>query len=164
MIYVGKAVVLKNRVRSYFQANRDPKTRRLVYEIADLEWIVTKTELEALILENELIKRLQPHYNIRLKDDKSFPYIKVNWQEDFPKIEVVRNMLRDGARYFGPYTSARACYQTLDALRRVFPYLDCERTITGADALALPLFPYKDVRRTLHRRADGRNTAPQCAS
>ena len=136
VIYVGKALVLRNRVRSYFHssAQHSPKTLALVDEIRDITWWVTKTELEALILENELIKRFQPHYNIRLKDDKSFPYIKVNWQDDFPKIEVVRNMVRDGARYFGPYTSARACHQTLDALRRVFPYLDCERTITGEDS------------------------------
>ena len=135
VIYVGKALVLRNRVRSYFHssAQHTPKTLALVDEIRDITWWVTKTELEALILENELIKRFQPHYNIRLKDDKSFPYIKINWQDDFPKIEIVRNMLHDGARYFGPYTSARACRQTLEALRRVFPYLDCERTITGQD-------------------------------
>ena len=136
VIYVGKAIVLRNRVRSYFHASAQhtPKTQALVEEIQDITWWVTKTELDALILENELIKRFQPRYNIRLKDDKSFPYIKVRWQDDFPKIEVVRHMRKDGARYFGPYTSARACYQTLDALRRIFPYLDCDRTITGQDA------------------------------
>lgn len=136
VIYVGKAVVLRNRVRSYFHAsaNHTPKTQALVEEIADITWWVTQTELEALVLENELIKRYKPHYNVRLKDDKNFPYIKVNWQHDFPKIEVVRKIQKDGARYFGPYTSGRACYQTLDALRRIFPYLDCDRTITGQDA------------------------------
>ncbi len=136
VIYVGKAIVLRNRVRSYFHASAQhtPKTQALVEEIQDITWWVTQTELEALVLENELIKRYKPHYNIRLKDDKSYPYIKVNWQDDFPKIEVVRKMIKDGARYFGPYTSGRACYQTLDALRRVFPYLDCERKITGEDA------------------------------
>ncbi|MCB0049814.1 MAG: GIY-YIG nuclease family protein, partial [Caldilinea sp.] len=135
VIYVGKAVVLRNRVRSYFHlsANHSPRTQALVAEIADISWWVTKTELEALILENELIKRYKPRYNVRLKDDKTFPYIKVNWQEDFPKIQVVRRMRKDGARYFGPYTSSRACYETLDALRRVFPYLDCDRKITGND-------------------------------
>ncbi len=135
VIYVGKAISLRSRVRSYFHAGaqHSPKTLALVAEIRDISWWVTNTELEALVLENELIKRYQPHYNIRLKDDKSFPYIKVNWQDDFPKVEVVRNLSRDGARYFGPYTSARACYHTLDALRRVFPYLDCDRTITGDD-------------------------------
>ncbi|MCB0131077.1 MAG: excinuclease ABC subunit UvrC, partial [Caldilineaceae bacterium] len=135
IIYVGKAIVLKNRVRSYFNksAQRHPKTAALVAEIADITWWVTQTELEALILENDLIKRHKPHYNIRLKDDRQYPYIKVNWQDDFPKIEVVRKMTKDGARYFGPYTSSTACYQTLEALRRIFPYLDCDRTITGHD-------------------------------
>jgi excinuclease ABC subunit C len=135
VIYVGKAIVLRSRVRSYFHAsaNHNAKTQALVDEIADVTWWVTKTELEALILENELIKRFKPRYNIRLKDDKTFPYIKVNWQDDFPKVQVVRRMIKDGARYFGPYTSSRACYHTLDALRRVFPYLDCDREITGKD-------------------------------
>jgi excinuclease ABC subunit C len=136
VIYVGKAIVLRNRVRSYFHASaqHSPKTLALVEEIRDITWWVTQTELEALVLENELIKKYRPHYNIRLKDDKSFPYIKVNWQDDFPRVQVVRKMIKDGARYFGPYTSGRACYQTLDALRRVFPYLDCDRVITGQDA------------------------------
>ncbi len=135
VIYVGKAVVLKNRVRSYFHesARHDPRTRRLVAEIADLEWIVTDTELEALILENELIKRYRPRFNIRLRDDKTYPYIKIHWQEDFPRVSIVRRMERDGSRYYGPFTSAYAVRQTLDALRRVFPYLDCTREITGHD-------------------------------
>jgi len=135
VIYVGKALVLRNRVRSYFHSatQRDEKTRRLVNEICDVTWWVTETELEALILENELIKRYKPRYNIRLKDDRQFPYIKIHWQDDFPKVSVVRRVHKDGARYFGPYSSSRACYQTLDALRRVFPYLDCDRTITGDD-------------------------------
>ncbi len=135
VIYVGKAIVLRNRVRSYFHvsAQHTPKTLALVEEIRDITWWVTPTELDALVLENELIKRYKPHYNIRLKDDKSYPYIRVGWQDDFPKVEVVRKMQKDGARYFGPYTSGRVCFQTLDALRRVFPYLDCDRTITGQD-------------------------------
>ena len=135
VIYVGKAVVLKNRVRSYFHeaARHEPRTRRLVTEIADLEWIVTDTELEALILENELIKRYRPRFNVRLRDDKTYPYIKVHWNEDFPKVSIVRRMERDGARYYGPFTSAYAVRQTLDVLRRVFPYLDCNREITGND-------------------------------
>jgi excinuclease ABC subunit C len=135
VIYVGKAVNLRARVRSYFQkqAQHTAKTRRMVAEIADLEWVVTDTELEALILENELIKRHRPHYNIRLKDDKQYPYIKVHWQDDFPKIAVVRRMMPDGARYYGPFTSGTAVRQTLEALRRVFPYLDCNREITGRD-------------------------------
>ncbi len=135
VIYVGKAVNLRSRVRSYFQdQNRHAaKTRRLVADIVDLEWMVTDTELEALILENELIKRYRPRYNIRLKDDKQYPYIKIHWQDDFPKISIVRRMLPDGARYYGPFTSGYAVRQTLEALRRVFPYLDCSRVITGRD-------------------------------
>jgi excinuclease ABC subunit C len=135
VIYVGKAVVLRNRVRSYFHAaaRHDPRTRRLVPEIADLEWIVTDTELEALILENELIKRYRPRFNVRLRDDKTYPYLKIHWQDDFPKVSVVRRMEQDGARYYGPFASSGALRQTLDALRRVFPYLDCNREITGND-------------------------------
>jgi excinuclease ABC subunit C len=136
VIYVGKAIVLRNRVRSYFHhaaADAD-RTRRLVADIADLEWIVTESELEALILENELIKRYKPRYNVRLKDDKRYPYIKVSMQEEFPRIYTVRQMLDDGARYFGPFTSSQAVYQTLEVLRRLFPYRTCNRVITGQDA------------------------------
>ena len=135
VIYVGKAVVLRNRVRTYFQAaaRHESRIRRLVTEIADLEWIVTDTELEALILENELIKRYRPRYNVRLRDDKTYPYLKIHWQDDFPKVSIVRRMEHDGARYYGPFASPGALRQTLDALRRVFPYLDCNRVITGED-------------------------------
>ncbi len=135
VLYVGKAVVLRNRVRSYFHASAQhtEKTRQLVQEIQDITWWVTRTEVEALILENDLIKRYRPRYNVQLKDDKQYPYIKISWQDDFPKVSIVRRMARDGARYFGPFTSSRAVGQTLDALRRVFPYLDCDRTITGQD-------------------------------
>ena len=139
IIYVGKAVNLKNRVRSYFHASagHDRKTRRLVHEIADIEWIVVGSELEALILEMNLIKRHRPHFNVRLKDDKRYPYIKVPWQDDFPKVTVTRQMRKDdGARYFGPYTSVWAVHQTLDVLRRIFPYLTCNREITGMDKRA----------------------------
>ena len=145
IIYVGKAISLKNRVRSYFHADssHDNKTRRLVREIADIEWIVVGSELEALILEMNLIKRHRPKYNIKLKDDKRYPYIKVHWDEAYPKITVTRNMTEDGARYFGPYTSAWAVYQTLDVLRRVFPYLTCDREITGQDKRACLYYDIK---------------------
>jgi excinuclease ABC subunit C len=138
IVYVGKAVNLKNRVRSYFHADasHDNKTRRLVREIADIEWIVVGSELEALILEMNLIKKHRPKYNVRLKDDKRYPYIKIHWNEPFPKVTVTRQMAEDGARYFGPYTSAWAVYQTLDVLRKVFPYLTCDREITGQDKRA----------------------------
>ena len=135
VLYVGKAVNLRNRLRSYFQssATRSPKVLRLVDNAADLDFFVTDSELEALILECNLIKRHRPHYNVRLKDDKRYPYIKITWQEDFPRVNVVRRMLADGARYFGPYTSSAAMRQTLALLRRIFPYLTCKRKITGSD-------------------------------
>jgi excinuclease ABC subunit C len=145
IIYVGKAISLKNRVRSYFRADasHDAKTRRLAREIADLEWIVVGSELEALILEMNLIKRHRPKFNVRLKDDKRYPYIKIHWGEPFPKVTVTRQMTEDGSRYFGPYTSAWAVYQTLDVLRRVFPYLTCDREITGQDKRACLYFDIK---------------------
>ena len=136
IIYVGKAVILKNRVRSYFQDRGDqsPKTRKLVSHIADLEWIVVGSELEALILEMNLIKKHRPRFNIRLKDDKRYPYIKVHLADPFPKVTVTRQMVNDGSHYFGPYTSVWAVHQTLDVLRHIFPYLTCDREITGLDA------------------------------
>jgi excinuclease ABC subunit C len=145
IIYVGKAISLRNRVRSYFHADasHDAKTRRLVREIADIEWIVVGSELEALILEMNLIKRHRPKYNIRLKDDKRYPYIKIHWGEPYPKVTVTRQMLDDGSRYYGPYTSAWAVYQTLDVLRRIFPYLTCDRDITGLDARACLYYDIK---------------------
>jgi excinuclease ABC subunit C len=145
IIYVGKAISLKNRVRSYFHADsgHDHKTRRLVREIAQIEWILVGSELEALILEMNLIKKHRPKYNIRLKDDKRYPYIKIHWQDPFPKVTVTRLMQDDGARYFGPYTSAWAVYQTLDVLRRVFPYLTCDRVITGQDKRACLYYDIK---------------------
>ncbi|WKZ52824.1 MAG: excinuclease ABC subunit UvrC [Anaerolineales bacterium] len=145
IIYVGKAINLKNRVRSYFHADssHDSKTRRLVRQIADIEWIVVGSELEALILEMNLIKRHRPKYNIKLKDDKRYPYIKIHWSDPFPKVTVTRHMTEDGSRYFGPYTSAWAVYQTLDVLRRVFPYLTCDRVITGQDQRACLYYDIK---------------------
>lgn len=142
IIYVGKAINLRARVRSYFQqqALHTTKTRRLVSNIADLDWIIVETELEALVLENELIKRHQPRYNIRLKDDKTYPYIKIHWAEDYPKVTIVRRMARDGGRYFGPYTSAYNVRLTLEALRHIFPYLTCNRDITGKDERACLYF------------------------
>jgi excinuclease ABC subunit C len=145
IIYVGKAISLKNRVRSYFHADasHDAKTRRLVREIADIEWILVGSELEALILEMNLIKKHRPKYNVRLKDDKRYPYIKVHWADPYPKVTVTRQMVEDGSRYFGPYTSAWAVYQTLDALRRIFPYLTCDRVITGEDKRACLYYDIK---------------------
>ncbi len=145
VIYVGKARNLRNRVRSYFHSNASasPKTQQLVRKIAAIEWIVVDSELEALILEMNLIKKHRPHYNVRLKDDKRYPYIKVHWADPYPKVTVTRQMLQDGSRYFGPYTSVWAVHQTLDVLRRIFPYLTCDRTITGKDERACL---YYDIR------------------
>lgn len=145
IIYVGKAINLKNRARSYFHADsgHDNKTRRLVREISDIEWIVVGSELEALILEMNLIKRHRPKYNVRLKDDKRYPYIKIHWNQPYPTVTVTRQMMEDGARYFGPYTSAWAVYQTLDVLRKVFPYLSCDREITGQDKRACLYYDIK---------------------
>ena len=145
VIYVGKAVNLRSRVRSYFHASaeKDNKTRRLVFEIKDIEWIVVGSELEALILEMNLIKRHRPRFNVRLKDDKRYPYIKIHWGDDYPKVTVTRRMVDDGSRYFGPYTSVWAVHQTLDVLRRIFPYLTCDREITGKDTRACLYYDIK---------------------
>lgn len=145
VIYVGKAINLRSRVRSYFHnsAQHHPRTDKLVKKIADIEWIVVDSELEALILEMNLIKKYRPHYNVRLKDDKRYPYIKVHWSDHFPKVTVTRQMLQDGSRYFGPYTSVWAVHQTLDVLRRIFPYLTCDRVITGTDDRACLYYDIK---------------------
>ena len=145
IIYVGKAINLKNRVRSYFQQSTDHtyKTRQMVRKIRDIEWIVVASELEALILEMNLIKEHRPFYNVRLKDDKRYPYIKVHWADPFPKLSVTRNMVNDGSRYFGPYTSVWAVHQTLDILRKIFPYLTCAREITGNDERACLYYDIK---------------------
>ena len=128
IIYVGKAIVLKNRVRQYFQSgkNHTPKVRAMVSHIADFEIIMTASEVEALILECNLIKKHRPRYNISLKDDKSYPYVKVTLQEDFPRVFITRRILKDGARYFGPYTNATAVHESLKLLRRLFPLRTCK--------------------------------------
>jgi len=145
VIYVGKAVNLRSRLRSYFHASamEDNKTRHLVQRIKDIDWIVVGSELEALILEMNLIKKHRPRFNVRLKDDKRYPYIKVHWADPFPKLTVTRYMVNDGSRYFGPYTSVWAVHQTLDVLRRIFPYLTCDREITGEDQRACLYFDIK---------------------
>lgn len=145
VIYVGKAVNLRNRVRSYFHLNShpNPRTQKLVSKITDIEWIVVGSELEALILEMNLIKKYRPHFNVRLKDDKRYPYIKVHWADPYPKVTVTRQMMQDGSRYFGPYTSVWAVHQTLDVLRRIFPYLTCDREITGKDERACLYYDIK---------------------
>ena len=129
VIYVGKAVVLKNRVRSYFRnlASHTPKVKAMVAKIAEIETIVTYSEVEALILECNLIKKYRPRYNISLKDDKTYPYLKVTLQEDFPRLYVTRRQLRDGARYYGPYADAGAMHATVKLLRSMFPLRTCRK-------------------------------------
>ena len=145
IIYVGKAINLRSRVRSYFQSSADHslKTQHLVQDIADIDWIVVGSELEALILEMTLIKKHRPHYNIRLKDDKRYPYIKTHWNESFPKVTVTRNLEDDGGKYYGPYTNVWAVHQTLDLLRKIFQYRTCDRIITGSDARACLYYDIK---------------------
>ncbi len=145
IIYVGKAINLRSRVRSYFQSSNDHslKTQHLVRDIVDIDWIVVGSELEALILEMTLIKKHRPHYNIRLKDDKRYPYIKTHWNEPFPKVTVTRNLEDDGGKYYGPYTNVWAVHQTLDLLRKIFQYRTCDRIITGSDARACLYYDIK---------------------
>ena len=137
VIYVGKARVLRNRVRSYFQSGREEgaKFKRLVSNIRDMETIVTDSEMEALILEANLIKEYKPRYNVNLKDDKSFPYIRVT-NDKFPRIFPTRNVVRDGSKYFGPYTDVASMRSLLKTIKRIFPIRNCnlhlsERTISA---------------------------------
>ena len=124
IIYVGKAANLRNRVRQYFQKSRgrDPKTEALVAEINDIDWMVVDSEVEALFLEGELIRRYMPRYNILLRDDKALSYIRIDYDSDYPTVSTTRRPLDDGARYFGPYFSTTGVRQSLKLLRRIFPY------------------------------------------
>lgn len=127
VIYVGKAVSLKNRVRQYFQSSRnmDPKVRAMVSHIEEFEYITTSTEMEALILENNLIKKYMPRYNVLLRDDKTYPYIKITTNEMYPRILKTRTILHDGCKYFGPYTDATAVNQLIDLLNGIFALKRC---------------------------------------
>jgi excinuclease ABC subunit C len=142
-IYVGKARSLRSRVRSYFQESRerDPKTERLVSEISDLEYIVTDSEVEALILESTLVKKNQPRYNVNLKDDKSFPYLKLTVNEAYPRIFITRRIKRDGALYFGPFLPAGYARQTIKLLNKYFKLRTCNIEIDGS--MARPCLDYQ---------------------
>ncbi|CUO41285.1 excinuclease ABC subunit C [Clostridium perfringens] len=131
VIYVGKAKVLKNRVRQYFQnsKNHSEKVRAMVKNIAEFEYIVTDSEMEALILECNLIKKYSPRYNIALKDDKFYPFIKITTNEDFPRVYVTRNFAKDGNRYFGPYTNSTAVYEVMGLIKKLFPLRTCKKAI-----------------------------------
>jgi len=132
LLYVGKAKVLRNRVKSYFQQKHlDAKTRRLVARIWDVELIVCETELEALVLENNLIKEHFPPFNILLRDDKSYPYVKLTWKEAFPKVFVTRKKRKDGSLYFGPFFPASTAYRAAELVYRFFQIRDCDIDIDG---------------------------------
>ena len=135
VLYVGKAANLRNRVRSYFGPSKDlsAKHLKLLSNIDDFEIVVTDSEQEALILECNLIKKHRPRYNVRLKDDKTYPYLKINTQDDWSRIYITRHVEKDGARYFGPYASAQSIRRTLNILKQLFPFRSCKRTITGND-------------------------------
>src|SRR6266542_5488690 len=124
IIYVGKAARLSNRVRQYFQKSRlhDPKTDALVADIVDTDWMVVDSEIEALFLEAEMVRRYMPRYNILLRDDKAMRYIRIDYDSDYPTVTTTRRPLDDGARYFGPYLSTHSVRQALKLLRKVFPY------------------------------------------
>lgn len=131
IIYVGKANRLRNRVGSYFQNGHDhsEKTVQLVSHICDLEYFVTNSEQEALVLEQNLVKRYRPHYNIRLKDDKAFPFIKIDLKEEWPRIVITRRVLDDGGRYFGPFTSPWSVRETLKVLKKIFRFRTCDKHV-----------------------------------
>jgi len=131
IIYVGKAVNLKNRVRSYFNNSQEQsfKITHMVPRISDIDYFITASEEEALILELNLIKRHKPYYNIRLKDDKTFPYLKISTNEEYPRVQITRRLEDDGARYFGPFSSAYSVRQTLKIIKDIFPFRSCSKDL-----------------------------------
>ena len=144
VIYVGKAKILKNRVKSYFQnsKNHSDKVRVMVKHIAEFEYIVTDSEMEALILECNLIKKYSPRYNILLKDDKFYPFIKITVNDDFPRVFVTRNYSKDGSKYFGPYTNGTAVYETINLINKIFPLRTCKLLIKEGGELVRPCLNY----------------------
>ena len=144
VIYVGKAKILKNRVKSYFQnsKNHSEKVRVMVKNIAEFEYIVTDSEMEALILECNLIKKYSPKYNILLKDDKFYPFIKITTKDDFPRVFVTRNFAKDGSKYFGPYTNGAAVYETINLIYKIFPLRTCKLAIKENGDTVRPCLNY----------------------
>ena len=144
VIYVGKAKILKNRVKSYFQnsKNHSEKVRVMVKHIAEFEYIVTDSEMEALILECNLIKKYSPRYNIMLKDDKFYPFIKITINDDFPRVFVTRNYSKDGSKYFGPYTNGTAVYETINLINKIFPLRTCKLLIKEGGEPVRPCLNY----------------------
>lgn len=135
VLYVGKAANLRNRVRSYFAAPSalSPKLRTMMGRVSDFEFLVTDSDQEALILECNLIKKHRPRFNVRLKDDKTYPFLKITTGEDWPRVHITRRVDSDGSRYFGPYASAGSIRKTLELLQRLFPFRSCRKDITGTD-------------------------------
>ncbi|EHJ02289.1 UvrABC system protein C [Clostridium sp. DL-VIII] len=144
IIYVGKAKVLKNRVRQYFQnsKNHSEKVKAMVKNISEFEYIVTDSEMEALILECNLIKKYSPKYNISLKDDKFYPFIKITTNEDFPRVFITRNYAKDGNKYFGPYPNAGAVHETINMIRKIFPLRTCKKLIIEGGKHTRPCLNY----------------------
>ena len=144
VIYVGKARSLRSRLRSYFQsgAGHNAKVRAMVEKVTDFEYIITDTEREALVLESNLIKELRPHYNIRIKDDKHYPYLRLTVQEPYPRLSIVRRVEKDKARYFGPYPNAGAVRDLLKLLKRVFPLQTCNREFSYGKPVGRPCLNY----------------------
>ena len=145
VIYVGKAKVLKNRVKSYFQKskNHSEKVKVMVKNIAEFEYIVTDSEMEALILECNLIKKYSPKYNILLKDDKFYPFIKITVNDDYPRVFVTRRFAKDGSKYFGPYTNGSVVYETLDLIYKIFPLRNCKLVIKENGEKVRPCLNYQ---------------------
>lgn len=144
VIYVGKAKLLKNRVKQYFQnsKNHSSKVRAMVQNISEFEYIVTDSEIEALILECNLIKKYRPRYNIILKDDKHYPFVKITINEEFPRVFVTRMLSRDGAKYFGPYPDVSAVHETMELIKKIFPVRTCRKTIRASGEKARPCLNY----------------------
>src|SRR5256714_3910282 len=138
LLYVGKAKSLRSRVRSYFlkTATLEPHKHQMVTEIATIQYLLAETPTQALHFEADLVRHERPRYNVKLRDDKHYPYIRINVQDPWPKTMVARKMQRDGARYFGPFTDATSVRQTLDTINRLFPHILCSRVITGNDPRA----------------------------
>lgn len=144
IIYVGKAISLKNRVRQYFQKSRNvsPKIERMISQIHHFEYIITDSEVEALVLESNLIKEHKPKYNTMLKDDKNYPFIRATVGETYPRLIFSRQQKRDKAKYFGPYTSAGAAKDTLDLVRKIYHIRTCSRTLPRDTGKERPCLNY----------------------
>jgi len=136
ILYVGKAANLRHRVRSYFTVRQKltPKLQRMVARVNDADFFVTNSEQEALILELNFIKQYHPRYNVRLKDDKTFPYLKIDLNDDWPTVQITRRLEQDGGRYFGPFASAKSIRQTLKMIKGLFPFRSCSQAITDVDS------------------------------